>query len=131
MKVIISGTSFDTELHEEAAPKTCKALLKLLPFEGEILHARWCGEAIFIPVEQMPSLELENQTVYPSRGDLIYYPGKDSIKEILVAYGACHMWSRIGPLPSNHFATIRDVDRLMQIGRRIHREGAKRVTLSP
>ncbi len=129
MRMIIDRTNFEVELHEEAAPKTCKALLRLLPFQGEVLHARWCGEAIFIPIDEMPLLELENQTVYPSKGELIYYPGMESIKEILIAYGACHMWSRIGPLPSNHFATIKEVDRLAQIGRRIHREGVKRVTL--
>ena len=41
---------FKAKMEEENAPKTCKAFLKLLPFRNKIVHCRWSGEAVWIPM---------------------------------------------------------------------------------
>ena len=80
------------------SPKTVEALLKLLPYRSNIIHARFSGEAIRVPLPaDFPmDVPLENQTSYPSRGDSLYYPGFVSEKEVLIPYGATIFSSRVG-----------------------------------
>lgn len=37
---------FDARLEEDAAPQTCAAFRKLLPYVGQIVHVRWSGERV-------------------------------------------------------------------------------------
>lgn len=73
---------------------------------------------------------LENQTSYPSRGELLYYPGFVSEKEVLIPYGATIFSSRVGQLPGNHFATVDGrLDKLAELGTRVLWEGAKDISI--
>lgn len=119
--------SFMAELLEEAAPLTCAAFLKLLPFQNKIIQVRWSGEAAWIPLGDARHLsEFENHTCYPSRGDIIWYPGGISEAEILFAYGATSFASRMGPLSGNHFLTIVEGRELLpELGRLVLWEGAQ------
>ncbi len=115
------------------APKTVEALLQLLPYRSKVIHARFSGEAIWIPLpaDFHLNVPLENQTSYPSKGELLYYPGFVSEKEVLIPYGATVFSSRVGQLPGNHFATITDDhERLANVGTKVLWEGAKEISIS-
>ena len=127
----IDGEQFPTTLHPEKAPNTVRALLKLLPYQSRTVHARFSGEAIWVPlpVDFPVDVPLENQTSYPSKGELLYYPGFVSEKEVLIPYGATIFSSRVGQLPGNHFATVAGkLDKLAEMGKRVLWEGAKKIT---
>jgi len=41
---------FVGQLEEEKAPRTCQRFLELLPFKNKVIHSRWSGEAVWIPL---------------------------------------------------------------------------------
>ena len=117
---------------EDKAPRTCAAIRKLLPLTDKLVQARWSGEAAWISIDHLDlDIEFENHTIYPSRGELIVYPGFISVKEILIPYGPTAFASKMGRLPGNHFATIvAGWEQLEELGRRVFLEGAQDVELT-
>ncbi len=92
---------------EEAAPLTCDAFARLLPFRNKLIQARWSGESAWVPLGDLETgLGPENANSYPAAGELLLYPGGLSETEILLAYGGCAFASIVGPLAGNHFLTI-------------------------
>src|SRR2546427_774878 len=70
------------------------------------------------------------QTCYPSKGELLFYPGFVSEKELLIPYGSSRFASRSGVLAGNHFATISEgLDRLAKVGKSVLWEGAKDISI--
>ncbi len=134
MRVVIEveREKFLAFMHEDKAPKTCNAILKALPISGKVIHARWSGEAIWLPMSDTAvAVDFENQTIHPSKGELLFYPGFVSEKEILIPYGSSAFASKVGFLPGNHFASIKDgLDRLAEVGKRVLWEGAKKITIA-
>ena len=129
---IKSGSySFDARFESAAAPKTVAVLRKLLPYENKIIHVRWSGEAVWIPLGGLDlGLGYENHTSYPAPGQMIVYPGGISETEILLAYGGVHFASKMGQLAGNHFLTITsDLDKLAELGRATLWEGAKPIRI--
>jgi len=124
---------FTVALHEEEAPKTCAAILSVLPITGKVIHARWSGEAVWLPMDRFRiQIGLENATSHPSRGDLLFYPGFISEKEMLIPYGSTCFASKVGQLEGNHFASIVDgVERLGEMGQKVLWEGAQRIRIEP
>ncbi|PKB61677.1 MAG: cyclophilin-like superfamily protein [SAR202 cluster bacterium Casp-Chloro-G4] len=112
---------------EEAAPNTCAAFLGQLPFRNKIIHVRWSGEAVWVPLgDAKITSEYENHTTYPSRGDILLYPGGISETEILIAYGATSFASKMGSLAGNHFLTIVEgLENLAALGHMVLWEGAQ------
>jgi Protein of unknown function (DUF3830) len=107
LKVTAGPFVFDAAMETEKAPKTCAAFLSRLPFEGKIVHVRWSGEAVWIPLgETNFGVGYENHTSYPAPGQIILYPGGISETEILLAYGGVNFASKLGQLAGNHFVTI-------------------------
>lgn len=123
---------FTAQLEERHAPRTCAAFLRLLPFENKLIQARWSGEAAWIPLGDFDmGVGFENHTSYPSRGDILLYPGGYSETEILFPYGSCSFASRMGPLAGNHFLTILDGrENLAALGRLVLWEGAQDIVFS-
>ena len=70
MLEIVSGEfRFVARLEEEAAPETVAAFRRLLPLESRIIHARWSGEACWIPFGELDvGFGPENATCYPAPG---------------------------------------------------------------
>ncbi len=94
---------------KDAAPLTCQAFRELLPFRNKIIHVRWSGEAVWVPlVDVKITSEYENHTTYHSRRDILLYPGGISETDILIAYGSTSFASKMGFLTGNHFLTIVD-----------------------
>ena len=128
LEIKIDDSVFLATLLEEQAPKTFKAVLNLLPLEGEVFHATWSGDMLFFKCREIPDkLEPENQTVYPSRGDVAL---NSNLKELQIIYGQAQLRARFGPAPDNLFARITEnLKNLEEIGKRIHREGAKKIII--
>src|SRR4051812_19066937 len=103
--VITAGAfRFTARFETEAAPRTCAAFRKLMPFSNQVVHVRWSGEAVWVPLGDLElGLGSENATCYPSPGQVILYPGRVSETEILIAYGHTSFASKAGALAGNHF----------------------------
>ena len=107
LKITAGPFTFGARLETEAAPKTCAAFLKHLPFKSQVVHVRWSGEGVWIPLGDLDfGVGYENHTSYPAPGQFILYPGGISETEILLAYGGVHFASKMGQLAGNHFITI-------------------------
>jgi len=119
--------TFDAKLEEALAPKTCAAFLARLPFRSQVVHVRWSGEAVWIPLGDMDfAVGYENHTSYPAPGQIILYPGGISETEILLAYGGVHFACKMGQLAGNHFITITSgQDHLAALGKMTLWQGAQ------
>lgn len=127
LKITAGGFIFKAKLEEENAPKTSSAFLKLLPFKNKIIHVRWSGEAVWIPLGDFNlGVGYENHTSYPSKGEILLYPGGISETEILLPYGSTCFSSKMGQLAGNHFLTIIEgKEKLPELGKKVLWEGAQ------
>lgn len=118
--------SFRAKLEMDAAPKTCAIFRSLLPYRQKIIHVRWSGEGVWIPLGGLDlGLTYENATSHPAPGEIIVHPGGISETEILIAYGALSFSSKVGQLAGNHFMTIEgDRNLLRKMGEHVLWHGA-------
>jgi hypothetical protein len=120
------------DLLKSKAPASIEAMESFLPLETELMHVRWSGHATWINIDEidLPSVPRENHTVYPSRGDVLFYPGHRNEQEILLACGPTCFKSPAGELAGNHVATV-DVDgeKLAALERETLETGKKDVTV--
>ncbi len=125
LTVRIGSMVFSAELESGRAPLTAGAFQARLPFEGQLVQARWSGEAGWVPLADYDlGVAYENATSHPAPGQVLWHPPGLSEAELLVPYGSTYFSSRVGQLVGNHFLTIRDEDgRLAEVGRRLLREG--------
>ncbi len=132
VKITCGGEQFSAVLEEEKAPKTCAAFKKMLPLEDQMIHVRWSGEGMWIPMgdTRWEGLDYENHTSFPSKGEMLIYPGGISEMEMILAYGSVRFASKVGQLAGNHFLTItQGLDRLYTLGRRVLYQGAQTVRI--
>ena len=129
MVIEIDNHKFEAVLEESKSPQSCKAFKKTLPFVSEVVHVRWSGEGMWIPLGDMDfNLAYEDATSYPAPGQILLHPKGKSETEILIAYGSVQFASKAGTLAGNHFATIvSDLDKLREIGVSTMWEGAKKI----
>jgi Protein of unknown function (DUF3830) len=133
LKITVGGFKFQARLEEEAAPATVAVVRGLLPFESQLVQARWSGEAAWVPMgfERDLGLGPENANSYPAAGELLLYPGGVSEVEILFPYGATCFASKMGQLAGNHFATVQTGrEHLPELGRRVLWEGSQKFHIS-
>lgn len=118
MIIEIDNHSFDARFENDRSPATCNAFRSVLPFISEVVHVRWSGEGMWIPLGDMDfNVAYEDATSYPAPGQILLYPKGKSETEILIAYGSVRFASKAGTLAGNHFATIvSDLDKLRGIG---------------
>ena len=96
------------ELLEDAAPESVAAMREFMPHDSNLMHVRWSGHATWVNIDEidLPEISRENHTVYPSRGDVLLYPGYRNEQEVLVACGPTCFKSPAGELAGNHVATL-------------------------
>lgn len=123
---------FDAQLETTLAPQTCAAIVKLLPYRQKLIHVRWSGEGVWIPLgDKHFDIPYENHTSYPAPGQMILYPGGISECEILLAYGSVHFSSKLGQLAGNHFITLTsNLDQLPALGKTVLWNGAQDVAIA-
>jgi hypothetical protein len=121
------GGRFETA----AAPQTCAAFRRRLPFVSQVIHVRWSGEAVWAPLGDLSiGVAPENATSYPHPGEVLWYPGGISETELLIAYGRTHFASKAGTLAGNHFLTVVDgLEHLTAIGRHVLWHGVQPLTI--
>jgi hypothetical protein len=127
LKITAGPYQFTARMEIEDAPQTCAAFADLLPYRQKIIHARWSGEACWIPLGDFDlGVEYENHTSHPSKGEVLFYPGGLSETEILFPYGSCRFASKVGQLAGNHFLTIVEgQEHLRDLGKLALWEGAQ------
>ena len=130
LEINVGPFAFKAKMELEKAPKTCEKFKTLLPFKNKVIHSRWSGEAVWIPLGDFDmGIDFENHTSHPSRGDLLLYPGGFSETEILFVYGSSRFASKMGQLAGNHFLTvIEGRDHLEAMGKLVLWEGAQNIT---
>jgi len=129
IKVTIAGIEFDAKLEETAAPKTVAAFRKELPWVSKVVHVRWSGEGVWIPLGDKDfGVDYENHTSHPAPGQFLLYPKGISETEIILAYGGVCFASKMGQLAGNHFLTLTsNLDKLAEIGPKVLWEGAQEI----
>lgn len=131
--IITAGDyEFTGRFEDTAAPETCAAFRKELPYNGQIVHVRWSGEGVWIPLGDTDfGVGYENHTSHPAPGQVILYPGGISETEILLAYGGVDFSSKMGQLAGNHFITLTSgLENLMDLGNSVLWQGAKDISFS-
>jgi len=128
IKITAAGHTFIAETNPDA-PKTVAAFLALLPYRQKMIHVRWSGEGVWVPLGDLElGVGLDNHTSHPSVGDILFYPGGFSETEIILAYGSCCFASKMGQLAGNHFLTITEGrENLRAMGVKVLWEGAQDV----
>ena len=124
--ITLGAHRFGARFESAAAPQTCEAFRRLLPFASQVIHVRWSGEAVWAPLGDLSiGVTPENATTYPHPGEVLWYPGGVSETELLIAYGRTHFASKAGSLAGNHFLMITDgLEQLPEIGKHVLWNGA-------
>ncbi len=127
LKITAGPYVFDARLETADAPKTCESFLARLPFVSKVVHVRWSGEGVWIPLGDYDfKVGYENHTSFPAPGQFLLYPGGVSETEILLAYGGVRFASKVGQLAGNHFITLTSgLENLASLGRMTLWEGAQ------
>lgn len=129
LKITAGPFVFAARLETETAPETCAAFLKRLPYDNKVVHVRWSGEGVWIPLgDENFGVGYENHTSHPAPGQFILYPGGISETEILLAYGGVSFSSKMGQLAGNHFITLTSgLENLAKLGKMTLWEGAQTI----
>jgi Protein of unknown function (DUF3830) len=136
--MLMNATALDLELGTvrfvatlrcDLAPRSCAQLMKMLPYHGTVIHARWSGEALWSPLAAVwPAglyLPQEHATGEPNAGTVLLYAGDLSEPELLIPYGTARFSSKAGLLEGNPVLTIDDPLRaLAELGRGVLWTGA-------
>ena len=63
LKVTAGPFTFLGRLETAAAPKTCAAFVRALPFVSQVIHVRWSGEGVWMPLGDLDfGVGYENHT---------------------------------------------------------------------
>jgi hypothetical protein len=106
-------------------------LKKILPFDTEIFHTRWCGREIFMPIKTGNNDIGSDLTRNVSKFDLVYWmkeKGDIHDETISLFYGAESLQFYGGPL----YVEVISVDQeelLDEIGERVWLMGKERVKI--
>lgn len=131
VQITVGPLTFTARFEDERAPETCAAFRARLPFESDLIQARWSGEAAWSPLGSLSlGVPPENATSHPSRGDILFYQAAASESEILFPYGSTCFASKVGQLAGNHMLTLTSGHELLpELGRLVLWEGAQRIRI--
>jgi hypothetical protein len=137
------GVACVARLLDDLAPRTCQAIWDALPQEGDTFHAKYASNEVYTLVPPFPAipLGLENPTLMPIPGDLLYFlfpPGLVKIPDVrdqadaagvvdlAIFYGRNNFLFNpaTGPVPGNHFAVVTEnLEEIAKACDNIWREG--------
>ncbi|MDI6895316.1 MAG: DUF3830 family protein [Bacillota bacterium] len=132
------GGEVTATLLEDEAPQTCEVVWRQLPITSEAVHTRWCGREVNWAVDFGRRPPRENQTITSSVGNVVYwreweglYPSTGA-EALGVYYGAELIRDHRGHQPVNVFAQVdtSSWNLLREVGYRVWRQGAERVTVT-
>jgi len=132
------GGRVAARLLRDDAPNTCEAVLASLPVESKVLHAMWAGEEVFFDGFPLGGeLEYENATNDVKAGDVAVISTlayTSSFRKDQTSF--CIFYGKSRPRKSvdqtvdvNVFAKIEDMDKMVEIGRRVRTSGIERVLI--
>lgn len=133
LELLIGDERFRAVFLEREAPRTCEAVWRRLPIEGELWHAHFIGPALTIPID-VGDLPPENpyalsipqgSVLLDIRQQPVVMDGAALPRELVVVYGTgARMLNWAGFSPANLFAQIADgLDRLVKIGHTVQYGG--------
>lgn len=124
--VRIGSKVLSARLEPARSPRTVAAFVARLPLRGQLVHARWSGEALWMPLGELQLYDsYEDPTSYPAPGQVLWHPPGVSEAELLVPYGPTRFASKGGQLAGNHFLTLEvDPVELGSLGRAVLWGGA-------
>jgi hypothetical protein len=132
------GGRVRAHLLDDRAPRTCRSICAALPHEAEVLHARWAGREVFLPLPLGDKPPMEHQVSRVSAGDVIYFREWEGQYEptgfetMGVFYAAEIVRDWRGDARANWVASILpdDLGTIADIGLRVWRQGGERVRVS-
>ena len=131
-KIEVAGHEFVADLLEDRAPKTCDAFWAQLPFERDLIQAKWSGHVSYV-LTDLDIKEAECSRCYGvCPGEILYNPhvhdAAEHPHEVSIVYGPAVMSSVSGFAIMNLFARIptEKLDELYALGIEISREGMKK-----
>jgi hypothetical protein len=129
LRVTAGEFVFGARFEDQLAPQTCAMFREHLPFISQVIHVRWSGEGVWIPLGDLQfGVGYENATSYPAPGQIILYPGGVSETEILLGYGAVQFASKAGQLAGNHFISLTTgLEQLPALGKKVLWQGAQKI----
>ena len=130
LRIGVAGYELTARWEEERSPRTVAFVKTLLPYDGQLVQARWSGQSAWIPMgdHDLGDLGPEDPTSYPAPGQLLLYPGGVSEVEILFAYGDTCFASKAGQLAGNVFASVVEGNEHLQpIGELVLWQGAQAI----
>ena len=138
----IDGVTLVADLLDNRAPRTCAMILDVLPLEEPISHQQWSGSGLQVHGQRLRAATRkaglwpdpmypdygENPNIYGCRGELVFHPISPGL---FITYGkSVYSGPEYGVLPSYLFGEInQDLDKLRDIGRKIAREGRKKIVI--
>ena len=127
--VRIGSKVIPARLEPDRSPRTVAAFVGRLPWSGKLVHARWSGEALWMPLGDTRLCDAyEDATSFPAPGQVLWHPAGASEAELLIAYGPTRFASKAGQLAGNHFLTLElETRELAEIGRSVLWNGAVEV----
>jgi hypothetical protein len=142
IEIQIGDVIFTAELLDKKAPKTCEAILSILPHESVTWHQFWSGSGLQVhdntlkqmardhklwPSANFPDYD-ENPSIFGCPGDVGFYPVGHGI---FITYGKSRFYGPPeGVEPTYIFAEIKeDLDKLYEMGRKIGRHGQQKIKL--
>ncbi len=130
LTITAGGFVFGARFETTAAPATVAAFRAVMPFQSQIVHVRWSGEGVWVPLgDTQFGVGYENHTSHPAPGQVLLYPGGISETEILLAYGGVSFASKMGPLAGNHFITLTSgLENLKALGNAVLWKGAQDIS---
>jgi hypothetical protein len=126
----VGSYRFTGTVEHKTAPLATAWLIKQLPLSGALQHARWSGEAAWLPLSGVPQLAPENATAYPRPGQILLYAGIASGAELLIPYGACAFACKAGTLAGSPVITLDgSLEELAALGSLLITKGMQTLTL--
>jgi hypothetical protein len=130
LRITVAGFELAGRWEDERSPRTVAFVKTMLPYDSQLIQARWSGQAAWIPMGDYDVGDLgpEDPTSYPAPGQLLLYPGGVSEVEILFPYGDTCFASKAGQLAGNVFASVVEGnENLQEIGQTVLWQGAQAI----